>query len=121
MHRGHMQGTLPISALEENNVKVSDRPRRGSTREMWRRERGAHLHVDVRAVVDQELEAEGTVRGRGGEVERREAFVVGLTHVSTVVDQLTHHSILTVNARHVQSRVPERVGFVYLSERTLRW
>lgn len=81
-----------------------------------RREREDHLHVDVSSVVDQELEAEGTVCGRSSKVERGEAFVVGLTHVSTMVNQLTHHSILTIKACHMQSRVPKCIGFIYLLE-----
>lgn len=80
------------------------------------REREDHLHVDVSSVVDQELEAEGTVRGCSGKVQRGEAFVVGLTHISAMVNQLTHHSILTIKACHVQSRVPKRIGFIYLFE-----
>lgn len=115
-----MQGTLPVSALKGNNVsKVSERVSR-ETRVYCdmrdRREREGHLHVDVSAVVDQELQAEGAVRGRGGEVERGEAFVVGLTHVGAVVNQLAHHGILAVKARYVQSRVPKRIGFVDLLE-----
>lgn len=83
-----------------------------------KRERDVYLHVDISSVVDQELEAEGTVCGRSSKVERGEAFVVGLTHISTMVNQITHHSILTIKASHVQSRVPKRIGFVYLLEIT---
>lgn len=76
--------------------------------------REGHLHVDISSIVDQELEAEGTVCGRSGEVERSEAFVVGLTHISTMVNQLAHHSILTIKACYMQGRVPKRIGFIYL-------
>lgn len=52
--------------------------------------------------------------GRGGEVQRREAFVVGLTHVGAVVDQLTHDGVLAVETGHVERRVAKRVRLVNL-------
>ena len=47
-------------------------------------------------------------------MQRREALVVGLAHVGAVVDELADDGVLSVEARHVQRRVPERVGLVYL-------
>lgn len=47
--------------------------------------------------------------GRGGEVQRREAFVVGLTHVGAIVDQLTHDGVLAVETGHVERRVAKRI------------
>lgn len=78
------------------------------------REREDHLDVDISSVVDQELQAESAVRGRSSKVERGETFVVRLTHISTVVNQLTHHSILTIKAGYMQSRVSKCIGFINL-------
>lgn len=74
------------------------------------------LHVHVGSVVDQELQTGGAVSGRSGEVKRSEAFVVGLTDISAVVNQLTDHSVLPVKTGHVQGRVSKCVGLVYLEE-----
>lgn len=74
----------------------------------------SYLRVDVRPVVHQELQAERSVRGGGGEVQRREALVVGLPDVGAVVDQLADDGVLAVVAGHVERRVPERVALVDL-------
>lgn len=47
-------------------------------------------------------------------MQRGEAAVVGLVHVSTVVDELVNHSVLAVVAGDVQSCVSIDVDFVDL-------
>ena len=79
-----------------------------------------YLHVDVGPVVDQELQTQRSVSGRSSEVQRREALVVGLTHVSSVIDELTDNSILSVKTRHVQRRVPKRIRLIDLLSQKIR-
>ena len=54
------------------------------------------------------------MRGGGGEVQRSEAFVVGLADVGAVIDQFADDGVLTVKAGNVERRVPESIGLVYL-------
>lgn len=50
-------------------------------------------------------------------MQRGEAAVVGLVHVSAVVDQLAHHGVLAIVAGDVQGCVPVDVDFVNLQSR----
>lgn len=78
-----------------------------------------YLYVDVSPIVDQELQAERSVCGGGGKVQRGEALVVGLANIGTIVDELADDGVLTIEAGHVECCVPKRVGLVYLlSEKT---
>lgn len=74
-----------------------------------------HLHVDVNAIVDEQLEAKHAAGGRCSEVQRRAAMVVGLIDVGATVDQLGGHCVVTIQAGHVKSRVAENVCVVSLT------
>lgn len=74
----------------------------------------SYLDVDVGSVVHQEFQAERSVRGSSSKVQRREALVVGLADVGAVIDKLANDGILAIEARHMQSRVPKRIGLIYL-------
>lgn len=52
--------------------------------------------------------------GRRCKVQRGEATVVGLVHVSTVVDELVHDSVLAVVAGNVQRCVSVDIDFINL-------
>lgn len=54
------------------------------------------------------------MRGRGSKVQWREALVVGLADIGAIIDQLAYDGVLAVEARQVESRVPEGVGLIYL-------
>lgn len=73
-----------------------------------------HLHIDVNTVVDEQLEAQHAAGGRCGQVQWCAAVVVGLSDVSATVDQLGGHSVMAIQAGHVESRVPENVCVVSL-------
>lgn len=72
-----------------------------------------HLHIDINAVVDEQLEAQHAAGGRG-QVQWRAAVVVGQSDVSATVNQLGGHCVVAVQAGHVQSRVAESVCVVSL-------
>lgn len=79
----------------------------------------AYLHVDVSSVVDQQLQAERSVRRGSSKVQRGEALVVGLADVGAVINQLVGDGVLSVETGQMERRVPKRVGLVYLlSEKT---
>lgn len=73
-----------------------------------------HLDVDICPVTHEELQAEGPVARSGGEMERRKALLVHLVHVGAALDELVHHRVLPVVARHVEGRVAVRVGLIDL-------
>lgn len=73
-----------------------------------------YLNVHIGPIVYQQLQAQSAVSGRCREVQRGEATIVGLVHVSAVVDELVNHSILAVVAGNVQSCVSIDVDFVDL-------
>lgn len=79
--------------------------------------RPAYLYVDVSTIVDQKLQAQRSVGGGSGEVQRSEALIVGLADIGAVVDELADDSVLTVKTRHVQRCVPKPVGLVDLLPR----
>lgn len=73
-----------------------------------------YLHIDVNAVVDEQLEAQHAAGGRCGQVQWRAAVVVGLSDVSATVDQFGGHCVVAIQAGHVESRVAENVCVVSL-------
>lgn len=81
---------------------------------MRERRRVPYLDVNIRPIVDQQLKTQSTVCGGGSEVQRGEATVVGLVHVSTVVRQLVDYGVLPVVAGQVERRVPIDVDFIDL-------
>lgn len=73
-----------------------------------------YLHIDVSPIVDKKLQAERSMcRGRG-KVQWGESLVVWLADIGTVVDQLTHYSVLTIKTGHMERCVSKRVGFIDL-------
>lgn len=68
-----------------------------------------HLHIDVDAIVDEQLEAQHAAGGHCGQVQWRAAMVVGLSDVCATVDQLGGHRVVAIQAGHVESRVAENV------------
>lgn len=119
MNRCHVKRTLPISALIENEAKriqVLTEQNFYFNRAVCRPSLAAwfYLHVNISPVVDQELQTECSVCGGSSEVQRGEAFVVGLADVGAVVDQLTDDGILAVETGDVERRVAEGIGLVNL-------
>lgn len=51
---------------------------------------------------------------RGGEMEGCEALLVYLVDVSSALDELVHHDVLTVVTGHVEGRVAIRIGLIDL-------
>lgn len=74
----------------------------------------AYLHVDLSAVVDQELQTACSVGGSCSKMQRRESLVVGLADAGAAVNQLAGDHVLAVKACQVERRVPKRVGFIDL-------
>lgn len=77
----------------------------------------SYLLVDVRPVVDQQLQTKGPVGGDGSQVQRGVATSVGLVHVSPVVYQLGGHSLLSHVACHVERSVPKAIGLIDLTHK----
>lgn len=74
----------------------------------------AYLYIDIRPIVDQELQTEGSVCGGGSKVQWGEALVVGLAHVGAVINELADDRVLTVKTGQVERRVPKAIGLIYL-------
>lgn len=79
-----------------------------------------HLHIDVDAIVDEQLEAQHAAGRRCGQVQRRAAVVVGLSDISATVDQLGGHCVVAIQAGHVESCVAENVCVVCLQVKRRR-
>lgn len=73
-----------------------------------------YLYVDIRPIVDQELQTERSMCGGSSKVQWGEALVVGLAHVGTVINELADDRVLAVKTGQVERRVPKPIGLIYL-------
>lgn len=79
--------------------------------------KSCYLHVNIRPVVDQQLQTQRPLGGGGGKVQRGKALVIGLANIGAPVDQLADGSVLAVETGQVKRRVPKGVGVVRLLRR----
>ena len=70
--------------------------------------------VDIRPVIDQQLQTQRAIGGDCSHVQRREALVVRLVDIGSCIHQLDSHSILAQVAGDVQSCVSKSVGLINL-------
>lgn len=76
----------------------------------------SYLLVDISPIIDQQLQAEGTVGGDSSQMQRGVAALVGLVDISSIVDELSSHSLLPHVTCYMECSVSKAIWLINLAE-----